>query len=119
MEYADHLKTRESLLINNSLKAEPRRIDIFTYKVAATGITDCLKRTTIQRTDDKKNAAHSILLGYYLSVTKKINLPILRDVFNNFLLEKAAYFELNFLGTRQGYEYTENQEANRLPSILV
>lgn len=123
MEYVNFLKAGGSLLINSSLiKEEHGRKDILTYKVPATAIADGLKSSTVQRIEDTKIAANSVLLGSYLSITKQgFDLPVIRDVFNHFLIEKkAAYFELDLLGVRRGYEYSENQtEPNQTSSILA
>jgi 2-oxoglutarate ferredoxin oxidoreductase subunit gamma len=123
MEHVNLLRIGGMLLINSSLiTEEPSRNDVITFKVPATAIADGLKGSIVERIQDTKIAANSVIFGSYLSFTnQKLDLSMIRDVFNHFLLEKkAAYLELDLLGVKQGYEFAENQtRRSAKPSILA
>ena len=123
MEYVSLLKSGGILLVNSSLVREyPIRKDINSFKVPATAIADGLKNSIVQRIQDTKIAANSVLFGSYLAITeRRLDLQMIREVFNHFLTEKkAAYLELDLLGVKQGYEYMDNQiQEGTNPSILA
>lgn len=122
MEYAHLLRKGGILLANSSLVSEqPSRNDIVTYRVPATSIAEGLKSSIAENIHDTKIAANAVILGSYLSMTNEVfTLPLIRDVFAHFLLDKkAVYIELDLLAVQKGYEYFDTQGRQSVPTNSV